>query len=231
MARTKGARNADYEDSRLALARRVRETLMGEHGIRSSLRQLAAGAGTSVATLKHYFGDRDGLLVAVMESLRIDGAPFMARASTPLSGDVRASLRQFLKGLAVAWDRYQVGRMQAAMLAEGLTVKRLGPSYVTLLLEPLLQVGEQFLQRHIDSGELLPFEVRQGALMLEAPVVLGLLHQHNLSGAGCRPLDLEAFIDAHVDAFLRAFPPGRRVAPPLRASAPSPAPRRASMKA
>jgi AcrR family transcriptional regulator len=210
MARTKGARNADYEDSRLALARRVRPTLMGQEGIRSSLRHLAAGAGTSVATLKHYFTDRDGLLRAVMESLRIDGAPFMARASTPVSGDVRSSLRQFLKGLAQAWEHYQVGEMHAAMLAEGLTARALGPAYVTLLLEPTLQVGEQLLQRHVDAGELEPLEVRQAALLLQAPLVLGLLHQSSLSGRGCRPLDLEAFIEAQVDAFLRAFPPRRR---------------------
>jgi AcrR family transcriptional regulator len=214
MARTKGARNADYDDSRLALARRVRGTLMAEEGIRSSLRQLAAGAGTSVATLKHYFGDRDGLLRAVMESLRIDGAPFMARASTPVSGDVRASLRQFLSSLTLAWERFQVGSMHGAMLAEGLTVRALGGSYVTLLLEPLLQVGEQLLQRHVDRGELEPLEVRQAALMLQAPLVLALLHQRNLAGHACRPLDLPDFIEAHVDAFLRAYPRGRRVRPP-----------------
>jgi AcrR family transcriptional regulator len=213
MARTKGARNADYDDSRLALARRVRGTLMAEEGIRSSLRHLAAGAGTSVATLKHYFGDREGLLRAVMESLRIDGAPFMARASTPVSGDVRASLQQFLASLVVAWDRFQVGAMHGAMLAEGLSVRALGGSYVTLLLEPLLQVGEQLLQRHLDRGELEPLEVRQAALMLQAPLVLALLHQHNLAGAACRPLDVPAFIEAHVDAFLRAYPRGRRVRP------------------
>jgi hypothetical protein len=146
-----------------------------------------------------------------MESLRIDGAPFMARASTPVDGDVRASLRQFLKGLAVAWDRFRVGPMHGAMLAEGLTVRRLGPSYVTLLLEPLLQVGEQLLQRHADRGELELLEVREAALVLQAPVVLALLHQSNLSGDGCRPLDLEAFIERHVDTFLRAYPPARKV--------------------
>jgi hypothetical protein len=77
---------------------------------------------------------------------------------------------------------------------------------VTLLLEPMLQVGELFLQRHIDLGELQPCDVRQAALMLQGPLVLGLLHQENLSGARCRPLDLDAFINAHVEAFLRAFP-------------------------
>lgn len=207
MSRTRGAKNADYEDRRLSLARKVRTALMQEAGVRTSLRQLASSADTSVATLKHYFGDRDGVLVAVMESLRIDGAPHIARASTPVSANLRVSLRHFLRSLTTAWRRHQVGRMQGAMLAEGLSVKRLGPAYVTLLLEPLLQAGEQHLQRHLDAGQLAPCDVRQAALTLQGPLVLGLLHQDNLSGDGCRPLNLDAFIDAHVDAFLRAFPP------------------------
>lgn len=214
MARTPGARNADYQDSRLQLARRVRVGLLSDGGLRASLRELAASAGTSVATLKHYFGDRDGLLTAVMESMRIDGAPYLAQASSPTSTDVRESLRAMLQALTGAWSRFQVGRTYAAMLAEGLAVKGLGPSYVTFLLEPLLQMGEQMLQRHIDAGRLMPCDVRQASLMLLSPAVLALLHQDNLSGAGCRPLNLEAFMSAHVDAFLRAFPvtPKRKAA-------------------
>ncbi len=210
VARTAGARNADYDDSRLELARRVREGLMRDEGLRSSLRELAARAGTSVATLKHYFGDRRGLLVAVMESLRIDGAPYIARASTPISGDLRESLVQLLRGLIVAWKRHRVGEMHAAMLAEGLAGKALGPSYVTLMLEPLLQLGEQVLQRHIDAGQLAPCDVRHAALMLQTPIIMALLHQESLSGKGCRPLDVEALAVTHVDAFLRAFPATKR---------------------
>jgi AcrR family transcriptional regulator len=210
VARTRGARNADYDDSRLELARKVREGVLKDDGLRSSLRELAAGAGTSVATLKHYFGDRRGLMVAVMESLRIDGAPYIARASTPISGDLSESLVHLLRGLTVAWKRFHVGRMHAAMLAEGLAVKTLGPSYVTLMLEPLLQVGEQVLQRHLDAGQLVPCDVRHAALMLQTPIIMALLHQESLSGKACRPLDVEALIVSHVEAFLRAFPATKR---------------------
>lgn len=210
MARTRGARNADYDESRLALARQVRTVLLGDNGLRSSLRELAASADTSVATLKHYFGTREGLIVAVMESLRIDGAPYIAQVSAPTTGGVRESLLFVLKRLTTAWTRYHVGQMHAAMLAEGLSRKQLGPSYVTLMLEPLLQLGEQVLQRHVDAKELMPCDVRHASLSLLSPLVMALLHQENLSGAGCRPLDVNAFIVAHVDAFLRAFPLVRR---------------------
>jgi AcrR family transcriptional regulator len=206
MARTPGARNADYDEERLALARKVRPLMVGPGGLRSSLREMAAAASTSVATLKHYFHDREGVLEGVMECLRVDSSPYLAIASSPSGHDVHASLVDYLQRIKTAWFKYGVGAMQAASLAAGLTTSSLGPTYVNYLLEPLLQTAEQRLRRHVEQGDLKPCNERYAALQLLAPVVLGLLHQDSLSGASCRPLDLDPFLAEHVDQFLRAHP-------------------------
>jgi AcrR family transcriptional regulator len=211
VARTAGSRNAGYEEARLALARRVRPSLLKADGVRASLRELARAGDVSVATLKHYFGDRPGVLRAVMETIRIDGAPYMAQASLPVPGDLRASLETFLRRIISVWERHRVGAMHAAMLAEGLSSPALGPEYVTLMLEPFLQTGEALLRGHVEQGELQRCDVRHAALTLLGPVLLGLLHQDSLGGARCRPLALVELVPAHVAAFLSAFPPrGRR---------------------
>lgn len=57
MARTKGSRNAGYDEQRAVLARKVGAALQLEGGVNASLRELAGHADTSVATLRHYFGD------------------------------------------------------------------------------------------------------------------------------------------------------------------------------
>lgn len=200
-----------YEDQRAALARRVREALAGELGPGASLRALAGAAGTSVATLKHYFGDRDGLLQGVMESARADAAPYLAMAAQVRPGDVRGSLQHFLRGLCRAWTRHGVGPMYGATLALGLGSRAVGPSFVSHVLEPLLQAGEALLRQLEEQGALTLPDVRAASLALLAPVVFALLHQDNLAGARCRPLDLPRFLEAHVDAFLRSFQPrGRR---------------------
>jgi AcrR family transcriptional regulator len=208
VARTPGARNADYETQRQALARRVRGRVMESDGLRASMRELAEAAGASVATLKHYFGDREGVLRAVLEIQHVDAAPYLAMASVPLPGDARASLRAYLKRLKTAWFEHGVGVIQATSLAGGLSTPALGPTYVNHLLEPLLSTCETLLRRHVELGDLAPLDARLAGLQFLAPVVLALLHQDSLSGASCRPLDLEAFFDAHVEAFLRAWPPG-----------------------
>lgn len=197
----------DYAEQRSTLARRVRDALGRDRGINASFRELASAAGTSVATLKHYFKDRDGLLQGVMENQRAEAAPYLAMSAQAKHGDVRGSLLRFLDGLSTAWFKYGVGRMYASTLALGLGNKSVGPSYVTHVLEPLLQAGESLLRQHQEREELVVADVRQASLMFLSPVVFALLHQDSLSGAQCRPLDLPRFLEAHVDAFLRAFPP------------------------
>jgi AcrR family transcriptional regulator len=207
VARTRGSRNADYDAQRLALARKVRERVMAPEGLRASLREFAEAAGTSVATLKHYFEDREGLLRAVLESQHVDAAPYLAMASVPISGDVEASLTAYVTQLKGAWFEHGVGVIQATALAGGLSTPTLGPVYVNHLLEPLLGTCETLLRRHVELGALGPLDARVAALQFLAPVVLALLHQDSLSGASCRPLDLDAFFRDHVAAFLRAWPP------------------------
>lgn len=207
MARTRGSRNVGYEEQKTTLARSVRQALMADEGIHASLRELAATAKTSVATLKHYFGDRQGLLQAVMEVQRADSAPFLAMAAQARPGDVRASLLQFLTGFAGAWTKFSVGKMISSTLAVGLGTRALGPSYVNHVLEPMLQTGESFLRQHQERGELVIDDVRHASLMFLSPAVFALLHQDSLSGVKCRPLDLPRFFETHVDAFLRAFGP------------------------
>lgn len=215
MARTRGSRNADYEAQRLALARKVTVALQREGGVNSSLRELAVEADTSVTTLRHYFGDREGLLRAVMESLRADAAPYLASSAQPVFGDVRRSLLNFLGSLSTAWFKYGVGKMYASTLSLGLAHGgTIGPSYVAHVLEPLLQTGESLLRQHVERDELAIDDVRHAALLYLSPVVLALLHQDSLTGAQCRPLDLPTFLETHVDACLRSFAPshvGRRV--------------------
>lgn len=216
MARTRGSRNADYESQRMELVRKATLALQQEGGVNASMREIADFAGTSVATLRHYFTDREGLLKAVMEGLRADSAPYLAMAGQPLPGDVRASLSRFLAGVHTAWFRHGVGRMYASTLAVGLGSKPVGPSFVNHVLEPLLQTGESLLRAHLERRELEISDVRHASLALLSPVVLALLHQDSLLGAACRPLDVPQMLETHVDAFLRAFGPrrgaGRRVA-------------------
>ncbi len=204
MSRPAGRRNADYDTERERLVLRLVPALLRPGGAELSFRQLAESAGTSPATLRHYFGDRKAVFVAALSSLHRVGLPYLHAAATqPIEG-VRASLKWLLGQIITGWQG-GVGAIHALGLAAGLGDEKLGPAYLAEVLEPTLQATESRIARHVASGELEPCDIRHAALELLSPLFLGLLHQDNLRGARCRPLDLDAFLKDHLDRFLRAY--------------------------
>ncbi|WP_204484328.1 TetR/AcrR family transcriptional regulator [Archangium primigenium] len=211
MARVKGSRNADYAQERERLLTAVRQRLLARDGAQASFRELAEVAGVSVATLRHYFGSREALMAEMMADMHRRGLPHLLSVATGARGPVRESLQWFLRAFAKGWREGAVGEVHAFGLTAGVGHATLGPVYLQELLEPTLQAAEARLSRHIAEGELRRCDVRHAALELVSPVVLGLLHQVQLSGASSRPLDVERFLEDHLDTFLRAHaatPPG-----------------------
>lgn len=206
MARLKGSRNADYEQARERLLQAVKAHVVKPGGAQASFRELAEAAGVSVATLRHYFNTREALLREVMGYLHQQGLPYLHAVATGPLGPVEESLRWFLRYVVEGW-RMGVGAIHAFGLTAGVDHPDLGPAYVQELLEPTLQAAEARLARHVAEGELRRGNVRHAALALVCPVVLGLLHQVQLTGSRCRPLDVEAFLEDHLQAFLRAWRP------------------------
>ena len=204
MARAKGSRNADYAEERQRLVAAVKGRLLSPEGAQASFRELAASAGVSVATLRHYFATREALLTEVMEHMHREGLPYIHEAATGDHGRLRESLRWLLEQMVMGWQ-FGVGSIHAYGLTAGLGHAELGPAYVKELLEPTLQAAEARLARHIAEGEMRRCDVRHAALALLSPVLLGLLHQKQLLGAQCRPLDIDRFLEDHLEAFLRAY--------------------------
>jgi AcrR family transcriptional regulator len=217
MARVKGSRNADYEKERERLLHAVRERLLAKDGAQASFRELSEVAGVSVATLRHYFGSREALLAEVMADMHQRGLPYLHATATEFHGPVRESLKWLLQQFLMGW-RAGVGEVHAFGLTASLGHEKLGPVYVQELLEPTLQATEARLSRHIADGELRRCDVRHAALELVCPVVLGLLHQVQLAGSRCRPLDVERFLEDHLDTFLRAHAPEAEPPAPVRGS-------------
>lgn len=204
MPRPPGTRNADYEESRKALLSSLSSRLTDLDGSTVSLRQLAEAAGVSLPTLRHYFGDRGGVIRAVLAHQRELGAVFARQlVDAPLLplGD---SMRNALDFLIDGWLIYGAGDAHILGLRAGLGQDDLGPAYLRDIFEPSLEAFERRLSRHAAAGHLRPCDLHVAALSLLSPVLLALLHQCNLGGRDVRPLDWDAFLDQHVKFWLIA---------------------------
>lgn len=212
MGRAIGSKNPDYERRRSALAGAAIARLVADNGV-TSFNELAAAVGVSVPTLRHYFRDRAGLVAAALRDQRRRARPHLERVARPSSPALGESLSEFLLALVHAWRAFGVGRLFSAGLAMGLQSEAAGPAYLDGVLEPTLAAVEQRLRAHAREGALRldPDDaegLRAAGLSLLAPVVLALVHQDALGGAGCRALDVAGFVRAHVAGFVRGY--GRR---------------------
>lgn len=204
MTRPKGRRNAGYAEARRQLVTRMSARLSAADGADASLRELAGAAGVSLATLRHYVGDRAGAIRAVLEHHHQLGAEYLRQVAAEPLTDLPTSIRGYLEFL-VSGLRAGVGALLHVGIGNGRANPEVARACLSELLEPTLQALEVRLQRHIDAGHMRPTDVRFAAIQLVSPIVLALTHQDDLDGSTYRPLDVPAFLTHQTDAFVRAF--------------------------
>jgi AcrR family transcriptional regulator len=202
MARPQGARSEEYDLRRAALLDKIGAALRAHYPERPSLRELAAAAGVSQPTLRHYFGNRDGVIAAHLERFGGQGAPYLAHLrhrQGALAQSLRAAAGHIVTGLTLPG----LATEQAAALGEGLAGG--GGHYIAHVLEPLVDAVRARLQAHIEAGEMRPADTRAVALQLVSPLFVAALHQLHLGGAVTHPLDIEALAEELADGLSRAY--------------------------
>lgn len=203
MVKTKGAKSGGHDEKRAALLQAFRERLIAPNLPPPSLRELVSAAGVSMPTVRHYFGRREDLITALLEDFGRQGAVHVERARvTDLP--FRASITILAQGLSIALSTGLL-EIHTLGLREGLCNDAVGPTYLNHVLEPTILAIEDRLRLHQQRGEMREANARVAALGLLSPLVLGYLHQAQLGGAATRPLDAGAFLEAHCEAFIRAY--------------------------
>jgi AcrR family transcriptional regulator len=203
MARPKGTPSALHEERRAALLAAIRERLVQQNQPPASLRELAAAAGVTVPTLRHYFGKRDDLVAALLADLGRQGEAHVARVAVA-DLPFRDSIADYVAYVRLGF-RFGLSEIHTLGLREGLRQDRLGPAYLNAILEPTIQSLETKLRLHQVKGDMRASDVRVAALQLLSPLILVFLHQNELCGDRVRPLDIDSFCADHVDNFVRGF--------------------------
>ena len=207
MPRAKGVRNADYEVKRRELLDRMLPRFARLDQERPSLRQLAAAAEVTAPTLQHYFGDRTGVVAALLEEQRRRGEARLGRASQA-QGDFAASMRDFAHAVVTGLQTtaaVRLGDLMAASLCEGLGDPQVSPLALAYVIDPALDALVCRLGQHAARGEMIETDLRAAALMLLSPLLLAVLHQDQMRGRDRRRIELRGLADEVSAAFVRAY--------------------------
>jgi AcrR family transcriptional regulator len=159
-----------------------------------SLRQFAIKAGVSEPTLRHYFNDRQGVVIAIL-GFFADGARDWLKRSAEPARTVEEAVRGYA-GLALEGaDTDTFAQAHAFALVESIHDPVVARAYLDLIVEPSLTAIESRLAPSLDPDGTRPDLVRHGAISLYAPILIAVVHQRLLRGAQARPLDMGAFFD------------------------------------
>jgi len=207
LSRPKGARDADYENRRSELLRSMTLHMMRRDSPRPSLRELAAAAGVSVPTLRHYFGARPQVIDAIFEECLKRGRQVIedaSRSDRPFADSILDFSRTLVDALA-ARREVRLGDFFAVTLGEGLIDPGVSRSTRRHVLDPTVATLATRLRGHVDRGEMIDTDLRDAALMLVCPLLMASLHQEQMGGALESPIRLDDMIETMSAAFVRAF--------------------------
>lgn len=193
MPRPAGVRNHDFEEKRTALLETLTEFALTDDLRRPSLRQFAIAAGASEPTLRHYFGDRQGLVIAILEHINQRAQPLWSIVATGAS-DPEAAVEEYFRVTKAGMEHGGFARAHAFGIIEGLADTKVGDAYLKLVLDPALATVSDKLAA-TPGGPKSPENGRVAGFMILAPLLVMTLHQELLGGGDESPIDQDDFLD------------------------------------
>ncbi|MEO1642474.1 MAG: TetR/AcrR family transcriptional regulator [Pseudomonadota bacterium] len=192
MPRPAGVRNHDFEKKRFALLDQLTDFALNDDLRRPSLRQFAIAAGASEPTLRHYFSDRQGVVIAILNHIHDRGLALWDVIKTP-SADAASAVEEYFRVTQAGLTHGGFARAHAFGLIEGMADEIVGQAYLKALLDPALEAVQAKLEG--TAGDTYAGDAgRSAAFMMLAPILVMTLHQQLLGGAESSPIEPDGFL-------------------------------------
>ncbi|MCA8898925.1 MAG: hypothetical protein R3C00_05300 [Hyphomonas sp.] len=187
MARPSGVRNHDFEEKRAGLLNALTEFALGSDLCRPSLRQFAIACATSEPNLRHYFGNRQGLVIAILANI---GERRVAAWQIPVGAARNPAevLETYFRLSEAVVRKGGFIRAHAFGIIEGVADPEIGRAYLDHVLDPSLTS----ICRNLAATPGCPADdrtLRIAAIAILSPVLLAGLHQDLLGGKSAAPID------------------------------------------
>ena len=187
MARPSGVRNADYEEKRQRLLDKLTTYVLENDADRPSLRQFSIVAETSEPTLKHYFEDRTGVVIAILENFNRFSEPLKKSFRGPFDSIADAVNTYSARAARMSADRaYTYANL--FMMRECLSDPDIFKEYVKNITEPAIEaLAEGFVRSK--GGPRNFAHARTAAKMIVTNALSLTFQKHILGDDDQEPLD------------------------------------------
>ncbi|MEO1303946.1 MAG: hypothetical protein AAFV37_03140 [Pseudomonadota bacterium] len=192
MPRPAGVRNHDFEVKRTALLDALTEFALNDDLRRPSLRQFAIAAKASEPTLRHYFKDRQGLVVAILQHIHKRAIPLWEIIATG-SPDTSTAVEEYFRVTEAGLTHAGFARAHAFGIIEGMADEVVGQAYLDSLLDPALQAVVDKMDATPGKPETMD-ERRASAFLMLSPILVMTLHQQLLGGNEASPINTQGFL-------------------------------------
>lgn len=199
MPRPVGARNKDFLAKRRALLGKLTDFALSSDLRRPSLRQFALAAGASEPTLRHYFNDRKGVVLAVLAEIGARGSLIWETITTPAI-DQETAIIEYFRISEAGMRHGGFVRAHAFGIIEGVADELAGRAYLEHVLEPALEAISEKLKNTPEAPKD-PTALRAAAFAALSPMLVISLHQDLLGGNKTGPISAGDLF-AHLQVWL-----------------------------
>jgi AcrR family transcriptional regulator len=200
-----GKRELQKEARRVAIIEAALEAFTSQGFTATKLDEVAERAGIGKGTIYLYFNSKENLFEEVvrhnMFPVRDAAASFLAG----FTGSASDLLRSHLRNVYSAMSNPKIPLLMAMIFSEGLRF----PSISSFVFKEVISHSQDMIRniilRGVASGEFRADAAKTPSQLLISPALVA--STWNLQYQEHAPLDMNAYIEAHIDFVLRALKP------------------------
>lgn len=181
MGRPTGVKNQDYDEKRDALLTSLVAYVQTKDVSLPSLRQMAIHAGVSDVTLRHYFGDRTGLIIAIIRRIHDDTENLRAAMRQP-ADTVSEAVEDYVSLAYSASQNDAYFRSHVFAIREAMLEPAVFDAYNKWLFEPGVEALAERLIKSVGGPSNFPSARHAAEIIISSAMVLALRHQMS---SGC----------------------------------------------
>ena len=169
------------------------------------LQEVARRAGVTKGTIYLYYPSKEALFKAVVrESLVVN----LERAEAALAahqGSAADAVRNLLRTVWRTVGATKVSGIPKLIVAEASNFPELAQFYWTEVASRALALIGSIIERGVAQGEFRPVNARFTTLAAVAPLLFAVIWKHSLYPVSGLQFDFPAFLDDHLENFLRGL--------------------------